>query len=287
VRDAVSGERFSIWFCTPCQLGFTYPIPKHLDQYYPKDYFSPLKNVVYRFLQYRRPDIVRRLKRSGHILDIGCGDGSLRDALPEFRYEGVETAFSGVKKPFIQSRGVEGMKVRAGSKEVVTFWESLEHVSRPLDALKKSSRALKKNGVLVIECPNWEALERRIFGNRWFHYDPPRHITHFTPKGLKKMLSDRGFETIEQRIVFAPEYIPLGFAQSVLYLFSPSLHLAAQSSKGMLRGTLVSLAILALLPISTVITLAFFLFGSSPILLTVARKRQRIRSFERSDPSKA
>ena len=277
VRDAVSGEQFSIWFCTPCQLGFTHPVPKRLDRYYPKDYFSPLKNFVYRFFQYRRPDIIRSYKKYGRILDIGCGDGSLRTTLAEFQYEGVETAFSGVKKPFIQSRGVEGISVRSGSKDVVTFWESLEHVRNSADALKKSRRALKKDGVLIIECPNWNSIERRIFGSRWFHYDPPRHLTHFAPKGLKKLLNDQGFDLVEERSVFAPEYIPLGFAQSILYLLSPSFHLAAQSSRGFIRGVLIGVAILALLPISAAITLIFYAFGNSPILLTVAHRHSESR----------
>lgn len=273
VKDAVSDEEFTIWFCSQCQLGFTHPVPTNFSRYYPKDYFSPIKNFVYQLLQVRRPEILKHYMHKGNLLDIGCGDGSIRDTLPEFHYEGVETPFAGARKPFVQTRGVERMNVKPNSKDIVSFWESFEHLADVVDALKKSHRALKRNGILIIECPNWNSIERRIFGNRWFHYDPPRHITHFTPKGLKKLLNDQKFEVVEQKTLFAPEYIPLGFAQSILYLISPSLHLAAQSSKGTIRGVLVGLMILVLLPLSTILTFIFFSFGNSPILLTVARKK--------------
>lgn len=273
IKDAVNDEEFTIWFCSQCQLGFSHPVPTNFSRYYPKDYFSPVKNFVYQLLQVRRPEILKRYRRNGNILDIGCGDGSIRDALPEFHYEGVEASFAGARKPFVQTRGAEHMNVKPNSKDIVSFWESLEHLADSVDALKKSHRALKRNGILIIECPNWDSVERKIFGNRWFHYDPPRHITHFTARGLRKRLEERGFEIIEQRSLFAPEYIPLGFAQSILYLISPSLHLAAQSSKGMFRGVLVGLMILVLLPLSTILTLIFSSFGNSPILLTVARKK--------------
>ena len=56
-----------------------------------------------------------------------------------------------------------------------------------------------------------------MFGSKWFHLDTPRHLTHFTPKGLVHLLEEIGFEVIEQRQLYAPEYT-LGRVGSKYYV---------------------------------------------------------------------
>lgn len=275
VSDAISGEQFSIFFCSLCQIGFTIPTPKDLAKYYPKTYYSPMKSFVYRVLQFRRPRIIQRFKHSGVLLDIGCGDGSIHSLLPTFDYHGVETAFAGTQKKNIQTTGVEKMKIKDGSVDVVTFWESLEHVKDPLAALEKSFQTLKQNGILIIECPNYSSGERLLFGSHWFHLDPPRHLTHFTPRGLAHLVTEIGFKVVEQRQLFAPEYTPVGLAQSMLYLISPRLNLVAQGDHGMLQTIAMAGLIGALLTVAVPLSVILYLFTASPILLTVARKHEK------------
>ena len=273
VTDPVSREQFSIFFCTTCQNGFTVPSPKNLAKYYPKTYYSPVKSLIYNLLQYRRPQIIREYKKSGRILDIGCGDGSISLGLPEFSYTGVETSFSGAKGRNILGGGVEKMKVTPKSFDTVTFWESLEHVSDPSGAEAKAYKALKQNGVLIIECPNYASFERLPFGSRWFHLDPPRHLTHFTPRGLKNLLEKQGFEITRQEQLFAPEYTPVGLAQSVMYLISPKLNLVANGDRGGIQFAVTAGLMMLLLTITIPLSVVLYWFKSSPILLTVARKQ--------------
>lgn len=273
VTDAVSNERFSIFFCTLCQNGFTVPAPKNLGKYYPKTYYSPVKSLIYNLLQYRRPKIIGEYKASGRILDVGCGDGSISSALPEFDYTGVETSFSGSKGKNILIGGVEKMRVKPNFFDAVTFWESLEHVPQPAAALTKVYKALKPDGVLIIESPNYASFERLPFGSRWFHLDPPRHLTHFTPKGLKHLLNEKGFEVIRRQQIFAPEYTPVGLAQSIMYLVSPRLNLVANGDKGIIRFAITGGLMLGLLAITVPLSVILYWFGASPILLTIARKK--------------
>ncbi|GEM_PF-32520 len=272
ITDPVSGEQFSIFFCSLCQNGFTVPAPKDLEKYYPKTYYLPVKSLIYNLLQYRRPKIIREYKRSGTLLDIGCGDGSIGSFLPEFDYIGVETSFSGAKGKNILTGGIETIKLKPKSFDTVTFWESLEHVSNPNLALAKVFKSLKKNGILIIECPNYASPERLIFGSKWFHLDTPRHLTHFTPKGLAHLLEEIGFEVAEQRQLYAPEYIPVGLAQSIMYLISPRLNFVALTSNGPAQAILVSVLLLFFLIFTFPLSIVLYWMKASPILLTVARK---------------
>lgn len=272
VTDSVSNEQFSIFFCTPCQVGFTVPTPHDLRRYYPKEYYSDIKSRLYNLLQFRRPQVIHELKRGGSLLDIGCGDGSIQKLLPAFAYTGIETAFSRASGSNILTTGVENMKIKKESVDLVTFWESAEHLKDPQGATEKAYDALQAKGYVVIECPNYLSLERFLFGSHWFHLDPPRHLFHFTPVGLAHLLQREGFDMVSQRVIYAPEYIPLGFAQSILYLISPSLHVVAAASRSLLGGVTAAFMIILLFPVAMILTVVFYLCGSSPILLTIARK---------------
>ncbi|MBI5357161.1 methyltransferase domain-containing protein [Candidatus Collierbacteria bacterium] len=272
VKDGVSGEQFSVFFCTICQNGFTVPAPKDLSKYYPKTYYFPVKSLIYNLLQFRRLNIIRQYKKSGKLLDIGCGDGSTGSFLPEFNYTGIETSFSGAKNNNILIGGIEKVKISSATFDIATFWESLEHVSNPALALAKIFKSLKKKGILIIECPNYANSERLIFGSKWFHLDTPRHLTHFTPKGLAHLLGEVGFEVIEQRQLYAPEYIPVGLAQSIMYLISPRLNFVALTNNGPVSAILVSAVLLSLLIFTFPLSIVLYWLKASPILLTVARK---------------
>ena len=65
-----------------------------------------VKSLIYNLLQFRRPDIIRQYKKSGKLLDIGCGDGSISSLLSEFVIRGGDFVF-GAKKNNILIGGVE------------------------------------------------------------------------------------------------------------------------------------------------------------------------------------
>lgn len=273
VRDAVSGKKFSVLFCIICQTGFTHPLPKHLAPYYPKPYYSKIKSLLYRNLQIRRLQLIRSILPTGRILDIGCGDGSIGYKLDtaKYHYTGIETRFSGVTNPNVKLVGIEGMKEKRNKYDLVTFWESFEHLNNPTMALNKAYMTLKRSGTLIIECPNYGSWERIPFGSRWFHLDPPRHLFHYTQLGLKNLLQRNGFSIHKAENIFALEYIPIGLAQSLLYRISPFYNVFAQDY-GKKRTILLPLTVAVLAFFMIPVSIIFYLLGGSPIQLIVAQK---------------
>ena len=254
-------------------MGSTWPQPKNIGPFYPKTYYSKIKSLIYRLLQYRRPRLIRNLKSNGKLLDIGCGDGNLAYQLGNrFDYVGIETAFAKSSNPLVKNVGLEGMREKKNSYDLVTFWESFEHLGNPIQALKKSAAVLKKGGFLIIECPNFASWERLPFGSRWFHLDPPRHLFHYTPEGLRSLVDQNGFTVIQQRQLYAPEYIPVGLAQSSLYRISPRLNVFAQNYNKK-RSFTVPILVFCFAVIFFPISYLFYILNGSPIQLVVARKK--------------
>lgn len=274
VIDAVSNEKFTIYYCTPCNLGFTHPQPRNATRYYPRTYYSGIKTKIYNHLQYRRLKFLNTITNTGSVLDIGCGEGGIGYKLVKqgFQYQGIEASFSNVKNESIKLVGIEGMKEKPYSYDIVTFWESFEHLKDPVLSVKKAYRALKSNGYIVIECPRYDAWEKLLFGSRWFHLDPPRHYFHYTRNGLEQVLKDFNFQPIVIKSIYAPEYIPVGFAQSLLYKLSPRFNIFARSFENK-RNIFLPISLLFLAIIAAPLTYIFYLLGGSPIQLLVAQKR--------------
>ncbi len=57
-------------------------------------------------------------------------------------------------------------------------------------------RWLKPGGVLYIQVPNIEGFEAHIFKSYWYGLELPRHLWHFSPESLRRLLMTAGLEEI-------------------------------------------------------------------------------------------
>jgi SAM-dependent methyltransferase len=140
----------------------------------------------------------------GRILDVGCGSGKLLADLREQGWQVYGVDFSPVAVEYAKNQN--GLDVRLGDLfqagyqdgffDVVMFNHSLEHVYNPLETLKEARRVLKPGGHLLISIPNAGGLEAKIFGKWWVHWDPPRHLYHFTKRTMTKLVTSAGFRPI-------------------------------------------------------------------------------------------
>jgi len=138
----------------------------------------------------------------GRLLDVGCGTG--KDLL---RLQASGWAVTGVEiSPYAASlaRARLGCEVMVGhfdevalegrSFDVVRLSHVLEHLPSPRKSLEKVHRLLRPGGLLWLEVPNAASAERRWFGRQWYQWDLPRHLYHFTPATLVRLLREIGFQ---------------------------------------------------------------------------------------------
>jgi SAM-dependent methyltransferase len=225
-------DGFAVLVCEVCGSGRTWPPldEQSVAAWYPQSYygtrnvrFNPLFERMTRWFRRRRVGVIRGLTKPGAVLDVGCGRGFtlsfLRDA--GYRAVGVEL----LPQASLHARETLGLDVRdgdflrlpfaAGEFDVIVFWHSLEHVNDPMRALDRARELLRPGGLLVIAVPNFESMQARLSGRRWFHLDIPRHYVHFSARGLRQALQQRGFR-VAGFAHFSFEQNPYGWIQSLL-----------------------------------------------------------------------
>ena len=223
--------RFAVVRCATCQLVRTAPQPADPSQYYPdSEYYafrtpSPpnvrVRNRVRRAYgshgsRIRRRSLARdRLTPGlppgppGDILDVGCGSGAFLLALREagWRPHGLDIGENAVAAA--REAGLEDVRpgdlldanYPAERFDAVRFWHSLEHMRSPRAQLVEARRILRPGGTLTIGVPNFASLLSRRAGDRWYYLDVPRHLWHFEPTTLAKLVERCGFTVKRVRTV--------------------------------------------------------------------------------------
>ena len=83
------------------------------------------------------------------------------------------------------------------SFDVITFWDVLEHTFSPAEELAHAAQLLRPGGLLVANVPNWQSLDRRLWGRYWIGLDPPRHLFVFTRDTLTTLLTNAGYNVLD------------------------------------------------------------------------------------------
>ncbi len=227
----VSGESFDIVECSICQLRLTNPFPEKTDigTYYESDEYishsdesKGLFNFIYimvrTYMLGRKRKIVKRSfgSSSGNLLDIGCGTGHFLNKMKDhdWNVKGVDAS----PKVQVIVRDKFGIDIESPDEwmnseekyDVITCWHSLEHVHEPWDYLQKIKQQLNENGILLVALPNYDSTDSKKYGANWAAYDTPRHLYHFTPVSMKKMMNHNGFDVKKYfRMNFDPFYVSI------------------------------------------------------------------------------
>jgi 2-polyprenyl-3-methyl-5-hydroxy-6-metoxy-1,4-benzoquinol methylase len=168
--------------------------------------------------------IRRELSPARRLLDAGCGTGAfLNDMklLTGCEVYGVDVsnvAASTAKQDYglsIFAGSVHEAPFASGYLDVITAWSYLEHVNDPSKVLARFCDLLRPNGCCVIQTPNADSFNARLFKEKWYHLDCPRHLYIYTPKTVTKLLEKSGLSV--ERIFY--EKTSKGILGSLQYSF--------------------------------------------------------------------
>lgn len=91
----------------------------------------------------------------------------------------------------------------------------MEHLADPLGDLKRLRGKIADDGKIIIGVPNFASWQAKFGQAGWLHLDVPRHLNHFTPHSIGKVLALAGFRVVKIRYA-SPEHDPIGWIQTSL-----------------------------------------------------------------------
>jgi SAM-dependent methyltransferase len=204
---------FRIRFCDACHLGFTDPRPS--SAFLPSLYgertstdFSKNNWLVnfLRTLSHKKTfkSVKKELAKSVpgkklQIFDYGTGDGFTAKFLSNYFSGSVVLTSDFHEEPPIQFNGTNVEYLRNSQLDfdylenefdLIVCKHVLEHSLEPITLLSTLNSLLRPNSILFVEIPSMDSKWADIFKNHYFPYYVPRHITHFTMRGIYKLFSD-------------------------------------------------------------------------------------------------
>lgn len=220
-------EEFHYVQCPAC--GHIYledpPGPDALPVIYPPSYlpynFHANLNPVVRWarnvLQRRKVAYYKKmLPPDAAILEVGAGSGLLIEALEDFGYRQWRLTANDFSGERLQRLTAKGVNLVIGNFEQLEFDEqfdciimnqTIEHFYNPDTVLQRCARLLAKRGILIIETPNHNALDRRLFANRyWGGYHIPRHFHVYSTESMTAHLSKHGLEVVSVDYLLSPSF---------------------------------------------------------------------------------
>lgn len=226
-------NRYNIYNCQDCKVGFVWPEPANLADIYQAPYYKggfvcgqenkfgyvdyeedkkPMRETFVSYL-----NIILKLTTGKKIFDVGAATGYFLDLA---KRAGWQTSGIEISEYAAKIACDKGHQVFIGSLEnlnnrekydVVTMWDVLEHLADPKKYLKSVYDILHQEGILAINTINRSSWWARLWGRNWQAIIPPEHLYYYSVESLKILLEQGGFRIIEKLIIAKKFTLPYIF----------------------------------------------------------------------------
>jgi len=218
--NTASKESFTIVECADCGFKFTSPRPleSELGKYYKSENYishsDSKKGIVSKLYHWVRSyTLLKKLqlvfhysgKKQGTILDYGSGTGAFLKVCSDNKWNAFGIEPDADARKILLERG--SLMVQDSIKsfnvahpemkfDCITLWHVLEHIPNLKEFFGFIEKSLKPNGVLIIALPNCNSYDAKHYKEHWAAYDLPRHLYHFTPATITKLLQGYAYKNV-------------------------------------------------------------------------------------------
>jgi 2-polyprenyl-3-methyl-5-hydroxy-6-metoxy-1,4-benzoquinol methylase len=136
------------------------------------------------------------------VLDIGCGAGGV---LVAFKEAGATETGIDQNESFLEFGRSRGLNLISGQifdlpglprQDLIILKDVLEHLPRPLDALRSVVNQLSPDGYCHIQVPSFESLKFLGYRDDLLRYLQFAHVTHFTEQSLVFLCVRAGLKVV-------------------------------------------------------------------------------------------
>jgi len=194
--------------CPDCDVVYASPAPHEevLEQAYRAAPFVSAEESAFAAETYRRllRTVLARLSGRTNALDVGASDGTFLQALLDEGFEnvvGIEPAAASAEaapesvRSRIRVEPFRRASLEGESFDLVTAFQTLEHVSDPAQAVRDAYELLEVGGAILVVVHNRRALLNRLAGRRSPIFDV-EHVQLFSLQSIRELLRRAGFEDI-------------------------------------------------------------------------------------------
>ncbi|MFA6467138.1 MAG: class I SAM-dependent methyltransferase [Patescibacteria group bacterium] len=287
------GEQ-KLYFCQNCHIIISRlqktPIAttKKYEDYYEEEKggrFGFGLEIIIRLFRFNRAYNIKKIKpQAKSILDIGCGRGFILYYLK--KYLGFTTTVGtqisrpaaefARKKLALNIHQADLLDIDFGEQkfDLITMLHVLEHVPNPEEYVEKIYKLLNKDGIFLVEVPNFNAWSRKITDQYWLSLDPEYHIIFFNYQNISRLLKKYNFH-IKKINTFSFEYSIFTSTQSLASKISKSDQLVykfLQNKKFKISLIPHLILFIILIPFSLLINILLYNSLRGEVLRIVAKK---------------
>jgi SAM-dependent methyltransferase len=207
--------------CSDCDVVYASPVPHEevLEQAYRAAPFVSAEESAFAAETYRRLLRTELASLSGraNALDIGASDGTFLQVLLDEGFEnvvGIEPAAASAEaapenvRDRIRVELFRRVSLEGESFDLITAFQTLEHVSDPVQVVRDAYELLEVDGAILVVVHNRRALPNRLLGRRSPIFDV-EHVQLFSPRSIRELLQRSGFKDI--RIAGVKNRYPLRY----------------------------------------------------------------------------
>ncbi|MDD2654591.1 MAG: class I SAM-dependent methyltransferase, partial [Candidatus Omnitrophica bacterium] len=213
-----SGFEFVV--CRNCETLFVNPRPtqemlaryyasskgyKHFNDYiFPASEKARIKNI---FLP-RALKVIEYCEKYkiplGKLVDVGAGFGTFCEVMADcskfkevIAIEPAKSLAASCRRKGVKVYEQFVEKLSLSDANVVTSFESIEHLFWPKEFILSCASLLSIGGIIYITTPNIKGFDMLMLGRDNDNIIVPNHLNYFNPQSLSGLLTDCGFEIME------------------------------------------------------------------------------------------
>jgi len=207
-RRTTEHYHYTMLECRKCGFVFSSPILPYekISELYKiskQNYDKEVDYISQTYVSYIKNNL-SLFKNKNNALDIGCGSGFFLTELQKAGYKnvyGVEPSEEAVSKAGMMKEKIfngffEHAAYEADSFDLITCFQTLDHLMNPKNILERIFNLLKKGGIAYFIVHNEKGMQAKIFGEKSPIYDV-EHIYLFNKNTLARLSEKTGFSVLK------------------------------------------------------------------------------------------